>query len=521
MEVFTYLRRISSLQILSRFVVGMESYTPKLLKYVSLRALNLENQNKLNSKIQSEHLDKILKVVRDQILKVNSSEWTPSELVSVMNFIASLEFKLDEKTKVFFTNKIKNLDHFNLYDIVQILKSQKKLKIPLDTQILLSHIKNNINVLLKTCSVANIYSLLNALLDNNLTVDLLTLVSIFQHLEDSKITPQLSFKDLTNLYNSVSRHIKFIRSENINNSEQDNNLNMEHYRKVESFLKILYNNVLSSISSDKDDFEGIVDAIDSLVNSNSQQFINHDSYSQLVQNCKVPFNRAKHHLNNNRERLIMELSTASHLNDEADKNTKKPVNITKEISPKHLKVLLRNMVAVNWDDLELLHLVFSYYNETQTQWSLQGNVDILKGVIYFGFNIEFPIEKWMKCVNVFSTILTPRYINEIFLLLAIYNSIYKCENLIEFFIQTDLIREDVLTTGFHILSLSDPSILNKLSIDSLKKLNCLDLGLFTPNLYILNEDSKNVGMVVQELYDKPTFFHLNLNFLNFSKFVLK
>lgn len=354
MEVFTYLRRISSLQILSKFVLGMESYTPKLLKYVSLRALNLENQNKSNTKIQSEDLNKILKVVKSQILRVDSSEWTPSEVVSVMSFLASLESNLDEKITLFLTNKLRNLDQFNLYDMVQILKSQKKLKIPVDAQILLSHIRNNINALLKTCSVPNIYSLLNALLDHNLTLDLSTLVSIFQHLEDSNIVNQLNFKDITNLYNSVSRHVKLAKTEQDHHSEQDRELNLEHYHKVESFLKILYSNVLNLISSGEDDFEGVVDVIDSLVNSNSRH-IDPDSYSELVQNSKTLFNRAKYHLKNN-----------LHNNNS--------VNLTKGITPKHVKVLLRNMVALNWNDPELIQLVLSNYNETYTQWSLQGSL---------------------------------------------------------------------------------------------------------------------------------------------------
>ncbi|UKK01715.2 hypothetical protein MACK_001068 [Theileria orientalis] len=335
----------------------LKSYTPTLLKYIALRTVNLKNKKDKIEKNKEKEIERIVKVIENQVNKVDKKEWLPSEVVSVMNLFSNTQPEIKKETKEFIERKIRKLSNYNMYDIVQMLKTVKRIKVRMNIEELKEYIEKNIETLLKQSSLINIYSMLNELAVNGVKLNNTTIEKIIEHIEEEG--KELEFKEVTNTYNSLSRHID-VGTEKIISGENGENM----VEKGKNIIETLYNKVLKHIEEGKDDFEGIVDVLDGTVNIMNVWNINKGenkesttngvtsagrntgqvkeySNKELLKRCEVLINRLKYHFNNSLE-------------------------------PKLIRILLRNISTLRYYDEELMEMIIGHYKSTHRKWSLQG-----------------------------------------------------------------------------------------------------------------------------------------------------
>ncbi|UKJ89226.2 hypothetical protein MACJ_002474 [Theileria orientalis] len=346
-----------SIETLNKLVINIESYTPTLLKYIALRTVNLKNKNDQKEKNKEKEVERIVKVIEKQVNKVDKKEWLPSEVVSVMSLFSNTQPEIKKETREFIERKIGILSNYNMYDIVQMLKTVKRIKVRVNVKELKEYVEKNIETLLRQASLVNIYSMLNELAVNGVKLSNTTIEKIAEHIEEEG--KELEFKELTNTYNSLSRHIDVV-SDKIYSGENVENM----AEKAKNLMETLYNKVLKHIEEGRDDFEGIVDVLDGTVNIMSVWSINKDESRESTTNSVTPARRgtgqAKGHCNEELLRrcevLIERLK--HHFNN--------------SLEPKLIRILLRNISVLRYYDEELMEMIVAHYKSTHRKWSLQG-----------------------------------------------------------------------------------------------------------------------------------------------------
>nr|PVC52068.1 hypothetical protein MACL_00001049 [Theileria orientalis] len=278
--------------------------------------------------------------------------------------------------------------NYNMYDIVQVLKTGKRIKVKVNVEKLKEYVEKNIETMLKEASIVNIYSMLNELAVNGVKLSNRVMKKIVEHIEEEG--RELEFKELTNTYNSLSRHVQ-VGTEKMNIGEDEENA----VEKVENMIETLYNKVLEHMEEGKDDFEGIVDVLDGTVNIMKMWSMNKGENRERRQNGSTSEGRSAGQVEDHSNEQLLRRCEA------LIERLKQGFNSSLE--PKLVRILLRNVVALRYNDEELMEMIVAHYKNTHEKWSLQGNIDLLNAITHFKMGKngvlfkEFKIEKWIEC----------------------------------------------------------------------------------------------------------------------------
>ncbi|BAM41548.1 conserved hypothetical protein [Theileria orientalis strain Shintoku] len=276
----------------------------------------------------------------------------------MMNLFSNTQREIKKETREFIERKIETMRNYNMYDIAQVLKTKKRIKVRVNVEEMKKYVEKNIETMLKEASIVNIYSMLNELSVNGVKLSNRVMKKIVEHIEEEG--RELEFKELTNTYNSLSRHVQ-VGTEKMNIGEDEENA----VEKVENMIETLYNKVLEHMEEGKDDFEGIVDVLDGTVNIMKMWSMNKGENRERRQNGSTSEGRSAGQVEDHSNEQLLRRCEA------LIERLKQGFNSSLE--PKLVRILLRNVVALRYNDEELMEMIVAHYKNTHEKWSLQGN----------------------------------------------------------------------------------------------------------------------------------------------------
>lgn len=411
-----YLKRVNSLPTLHKFVAGIDVYSPSEVKILASKALSLyDDINRIHRhtafKIYKDkwqkpgkcsvELEKISLILQERVNYTNPSDWSHYELLPLMSLLSITCIPIKSDMKTLFESKLSDITGLNMCNIANILIYCKRLHLDPNIPYFLSYIRENIDYLLERVSLRDIYLLLNALqfykcegtrykLDHGTLSAILeylnssktfkeftyshsnTLRGLYQDVTDVDDYGKLTFKDLANTMNAVSRHVSsneeigytFIPcgSEHVEIGTKCRNdifnLDDTSMNVIYKFFNNSYGLVSQFISLKMDDFDGIVDVIDSFAKLGIVLNISEDVYNRII-------------------------ATVSTLYDRIDDYLSRTYPNSKRFDGIRLRVLMKDLIIFRLHRRTTIAHISSSL-EMSTSWSIGGILDYFSGVSFFG-----------------------------------------------------------------------------------------------------------------------------------------
>ncbi|EKX71984.1 hypothetical protein BEWA_016620 [Theileria equi strain WA] len=507
-----YLKRVSSLPSLHRLVEGISSYSPLEVKILAAKAVSfyceindthkgnvykLYRKGGLKSSKYLLELNKISRILQERVNSTDPSEWTPDEVLPFMSLLSRANGPINHDIIALFHSKFTNLAGFGISDLANMLVYCRRLRLGPNIPHVLSYISDNMDYLLERASLRDICLLLNTLRMYNCgnktkyKLDHGTLNRILEHLNSSRIFREsvvgrynifkgfdedvvdtdvysnLTFKDLTNIFNAIVRHVSSDYELSIKNliKESTDKATVPSEERCAGFEDPIFdvsnapNNALYTFSNNSyrlisqfisqkmDDFQGIIDVIDSMAVLGTVLEISEYTHNRMIAIVSALYDRIDEYL--------------SCENPEP-----------KYFYGTHMRVIMRNLAVFRLHRVNTVACISKYIGRSMF-WSVGGVLDCLNAVSFFGASItdENRCEHLVQILNS-STAHTEVHRNLSTLLVNSLELYYSCHiNLLERLLRRCLGYRDDLYTCLSILHLYNHKIFSRLSVGTLDALN--------------------------------------------------
>ncbi|KAK1445014.1 hypothetical protein BgAZ_109200 [Babesia gibsoni] len=367
MVPFSYLKRVTDVNVLRRLLCLEEQAAPQTIKVVAANALkgitasSYRNVNKEGcSSLQ------LASLIQKKIRQSDAKEWSPSAIISVVHYLSEARAPLAEDIRSLLLEKTLNASGLNLLDLSQLLSAGKRLNITLPLEYFKEYVSDNIHGLLVTGSCKNAYSLLNAFSSHGIALDPKTLLYIEKHFHRDYSTVE-SFIDMSNFCNSLSLQVNLAyRSGHCSRDKA--------YNELLNALKLLIDRCITEVESGNVDLEAAVDVLDSLVLwsiSKGDDVEGAVMCSRVYKLLDVVHDMLK---------VDNGMSTYGYGDNMSNRSSS-----CSHIQPRVLRIVLRNMVVTGVEHPELLKRMMQIYCTDASKWSHGGIADILRSVAYFGY----------------------------------------------------------------------------------------------------------------------------------------